>query len=88
MAFLWLGFKIEKINSKLKLLNSHVKFLCSINRNNYYEPLKVLIIEILRCSVKNFARRQLDAALGVFRLRQKSVQLEKVQAIQVIREIL
>ena len=36
VAFLWLGFKIEKINSKIRLLNSHVKFLCSIYLNDYF----------------------------------------------------
>ena len=35
VAYLWLGFTIEKINSKIKLLNSHDKFLCSINLNDY-----------------------------------------------------
>ena len=44
-------------------------------------------IEILRCSAKNSVRRQMDAALGVLRLRPKSVPLEKVQAMQIIREI-
>ena len=48
------------------------------------KPQKVLKIEILRCSVKNFMRRQMDAALGVLRLRPKSVPLEKVQAMQII----
>ena len=51
------------------------------------KPQKILKIEILRCSVKNFARRQMDAALGVLRLRPKSVPLEKVQAMQIIRKI-
>ena len=49
------------------------------------KPQKILKLEILRCSVKNFARRQMDAALGVLRLRPKSVPLEKVQAIPIIR---
>ena len=50
------------------------------------KPQKVLKIEILRFIAKNFARRQMDAALGVFRLRPKSVPLEKMQAIQLIRK--
>ena len=51
------------------------------------KPQKILKIKILRCTAKNFARRQMDAALGVLRLRPKSVQLEKVQAMQIIRKI-
>ena len=51
------------------------------------KPQKILKIKIPRCSAKNFVRRQMDAALGVLRLRQKSVQLEKVLAIQLIRKI-
>ena len=50
------------------------------------KPQKVLKIKIPHCSAKNFARRQMDAALGVFRLRPKSVPLEKMQAIQLIRK--
>ena len=49
------------------------------------KPRKVLNIEILRFSAKNSVRRQMDAGLGVLRLRPKSVPLEKVQAIPIIR---
>ena len=52
-----------------------------------FKPQKVPKIEILRVTAKNFARRQMDAALGVSRLRPKSVPLEKVQAMQIIRKI-
>ena len=52
------------------------------------KPQKILNIKILRCSVKTFARRQMDAALGVLRLRPKSLPLQKMQAIPIIRKIL
>ena len=52
-----------------------------------FKPQKVPKIEILRVTAKNFARRQMNAALGVSRLRRKFVPLEKVQAMQIIREI-
>ena len=52
-----------------------------------FKPQKVPKIEILRVTAKNFARRQMNAALGVSRLRRKFVPLEKVQAMQIIRKI-
>ena len=52
-----------------------------------FKPQKVSKIEILRVTAKNFARRQMNAALGVSRLRRKFVPLEKVQAMQIIRKI-
>ena len=51
------------------------------------KPQKVLKIKIPHCSAKNFARRPMDAALGALRLRPKSVQLEKVLAMLIIRKI-
>ena len=39
VAYLWLGFKIEKIIFKIKLLD-YCKFLCPINRHNYFKTSK------------------------------------------------